>query len=103
MGRFPAGFRVVPAFLDPAGQGALAATVASVIERAPLYIPRMPRSGRPFSVRMTNCGRLGWVSDERGYRYQATHPETGKAWPALPDMLEHIWQQLAGYPLPPEA
>ena len=33
----------------------------------------MPRSGKPMSVRMTNAGPLGWVTDkERGYRYQAT-------------------------------
>lgn len=47
----------------------------------PLYTPRMPRSGKPLSVRMTNCGVLGWISDEKGYRYQPAHPETGKAWP----------------------
>ena len=53
---------------------------ARVIAAAPLYVPRMPRSGKPMSVRMTNCGALGWVTDEaRGYRYQATHPETGNA------------------------
>ena len=37
----------------------------------------MPRTGRPFSVRMSNCGELGWISDEKGYRRQPTHPETG--------------------------
>ena len=41
----------------------------------------MPRTGKPFSVRMTNCGPLGWVSDVDGYRYQPTHPETGRPWP----------------------
>ena len=45
---------------------------------APPFRPRMPRTGKPFSVSMSNCGALGWVSDERGYRYQATHPETGR-------------------------
>ena len=35
----------------------------------------MPRTGKPFSVRMTNCGPLGWVSDQAGgYRYQADAP-----------------------------
>ena len=33
----------------------------------------MPKTGKPMSVRMTNCGPLGWVTDERGYRYQP-HP-----------------------------
>jgi alkylated DNA repair dioxygenase AlkB len=34
-------------------------------------VDAMPKSGRPFTVRMSNCGPLGWVSDENGYRYQA--------------------------------
>jgi DNA oxidative demethylase len=34
-----------------------------------------------MSVRMTNCGPLGWVTDELGSRYQPTHPETGQTWP----------------------
>ena len=53
-------------------------------EAAPFYTPVMPRSGRPFSVRMTNLGPFGWVSDRAGYRYQANHPETGRPWPAIP-------------------
>jgi alkylated DNA repair protein (DNA oxidative demethylase) len=57
-----------------------------------------------MSVRMTNCGPLGWVTDkERGYRYQATHPVTGKPWPAMPRMLLDLWEEVAGYPHPPEA
>ncbi len=64
-------------------RGALAA-VAAAARAAPLYAPTMPRTGKPFSVRMTNCGPLGWVSDRDGYRYQATHPATGKSWPPIP-------------------
>jgi alkylated DNA repair protein (DNA oxidative demethylase) len=53
---------------------------------------------------MTNCGPLGWVTDkERGYRYQATHPVTGKPWPAMPLLLLDLWHDIAGYPPPPEA
>ena len=63
----------------------------------------MPKSGTPFSVRMTNCGPLGWVSDTAGYRYQPTHPDTGEPWPPIPPMLLAAWQDLAGYPGPPEA
>lgn len=40
--------------------------------------------GQRMSVAMTNCGRLGWVSDRRGYRYEATDPMTGAPWPAMP-------------------
>jgi alkylated DNA repair protein (DNA oxidative demethylase) len=64
----------------------------------------MPRSGKAFSVKMTNCGCLGWVSDrDGGYRYQATHPLTGNAWPAIPLSVLNIWRALASYALPPEA
>jgi len=56
-----------------------------------------------MSVRMTNCGPLGWVTDERGYRYQATHPETGEPWPPMPGLLLDAWRELAGYAHAPEA
>ena len=95
---------LTPAYLDRAAQLELLAAVRAVIATAPLYVPRMPRSGKPMSVRMTNCGPLGWVTDaERGYRYQATHPETGAAWPPIPDILLAAWRELGGYPRPPEA
>jgi alkylated DNA repair protein (DNA oxidative demethylase) len=95
--------KIMPAYLDRDGQRALLAAVRVVIEAAPLFTPRMPRTGRPFSVRMTNCGPLGWVSDEAGYRYQATHPETGEPWPPMPDIVLQAWRDLSGYPHPPEA
>jgi alkylated DNA repair protein (DNA oxidative demethylase) len=57
-----------------------------------------------MSVRMTNCGPLGWYSDaEHGYRYQPMHPVTGRPWPPIPPLLLHAWDELAGYPHPPEA
>jgi alkylated DNA repair protein (DNA oxidative demethylase) len=40
--------------------------------------------GHVMSVAMTNCGDAGWVSDRRGYRYEAVDPLTGAAWPAMP-------------------
>src|SRR5262245_37678817 len=63
----------------------------------------MPKSGKPLSVRMTNCGPLGWVTDEAGYRYQPLHPQTGKPWPAMPDILVDAWNALARYPHLPES
>ncbi len=57
-----------------------------------------------MSVRMTNCGPLGWVTDkDRGYRYQASHPLTGRAVPDIPSDISAIWDAVAGYPKPPEA
>jgi len=92
-----------PGYLDRAAQKALFAAVREIIRAAPLYTPRMPRSGKPFSVRMTNCGPLGWISDESGYRYQAVHPESGKPWPPMPDILIKAWKDLSEFPDPPEA
>jgi alkylated DNA repair protein (DNA oxidative demethylase) len=93
-----------PAYLDRPAQDEMLAAVRAVITAAPLYVPRMPRSGKAMSVRMTNAGALGWVTDEaRGYRYQATHPETGKPWPPIPEIILRAWRELGGDPRPPEA
>jgi len=97
------GFRHLPLFLDHEGREALLAALRAIIAAAPLFQPRMPRTGKPFSVRMTNCGPLGWVSDIAGYRYQPTHPETGALWPEMPPILTRAWEALADYPHPPEA
>jgi len=98
------GVTFTPGYLNRAAQDELLAAVRAVIAAAPLYVPRMPRTGKPMSVRMTNCGPLGWVTDEaRGYRYQAVHPETGASWPPIPEILLKAWRDLGGYHLPPEA
>jgi alkylated DNA repair protein (DNA oxidative demethylase) len=99
-----AGWRHLPGWLSPFRQRALLAEIRAAIAEAPLLRPTMPRSGKPFSVLMTNCGPLGWVSDRYGgYRYQSTHPETGRPWPAIPDSLGAVWDAVAGYRAPPEA
>jgi DNA oxidative demethylase len=48
--------------------------------------------GFRMSVGMTNAGPLGWVSDRRGYRYDAIDPDSGKPWPAMPE----VFLELAG-------
>src|ERR1700730_11178593 len=90
------GFRFIPGYLDRPAQEALVGELRAVLAQAPLYTPRMPKTGRPMSVRMSNCGPLGWVTDERGYRYQATHPETGEPWPAMPPLGLAARTTLAG-------
>jgi DNA oxidative demethylase len=90
-----AGFRLYPGHLDGEAQQTLLALVRDVLKAAPLFRPRMPKSGRPFTVRMSNCGPLGWVSDETGYRYQSTHPDTGDPWPPMPAPLIGLWGELA--------
>jgi alkylated DNA repair protein (DNA oxidative demethylase) len=94
----------VPGYLDRAAQERLRDELRTIVQQAPPFQPRMPRTGKPFSVRMTNCGPLGWVSDrDGGYRYQATHPETGDPWPPMPALFLEAWNDLAGYADPPEA
>jgi alkylated DNA repair protein (DNA oxidative demethylase) len=98
------GVMLTPGYLDRSAQSAVLAAVRAVIAAAPLYTPRMPGSGKAMSVRMTNCGTLGWVTDAtRGYRYQATHPETGAPWPPIPEIILQAWHELAGCSRPPEA
>ncbi|MCZ8178704.1 MAG: alpha-ketoglutarate-dependent dioxygenase AlkB [Rhizobium sp.] len=98
------GLRYLPGRLSRPEQEALVDIIRGVVAEAPLYVPVMPGTGRPMSVRMTNCGPLGWVTDkERGYRYQPSHPLTGKPWPAIPEVLLDLWRELSGYTKDPEA
>jgi len=100
----PRGVRHIPSCLDLHTQEALVEDIRKVVQAAPLYLPTMPRSGKSMSVRMTNCGSLGWVTDqERGYRYQPTHPVTGEPWPPMPERLLELWDMVSGYPHLPEA
>lgn len=96
------GFRVWPGRLTLSDQERLRDQVLAALEVAPLYRPVTP-GGRPFSVRMSNLGPLGWVSDRAGYRYQAAHPVTGAPWPPIPDILLALWGELTGWPAPPDA
>lgn len=95
--------KLFPTYLSRERQEALLASLRDALAQAPLFTPTMPRTGKPFSVRMSNLGPLGWVSDVDGYRYQPTHPLTGAPWPAIPEVLLSAWDELGGYPYPPEA
>ena len=101
--RLPLGFRHLPGFLGADEQHAVLAAVQEALVEAPWFTPTMPRSGRPFSVRMTNLGPLGWVADRAGYRYQPVHPDTGRPWPAIPPAILAVWREVALYPHSPEA
>jgi alkylated DNA repair protein (DNA oxidative demethylase) len=100
----PEGVSHWPAFFDRSAQEALLQLIRAAAQQAPLFVPKMPRTGKPMSVRMTNMGSLGWVTDQQnGYRYQATHPETGQNWPQMPQTLLDLWQEKSGYDHAPEA
>jgi alkylated DNA repair protein (DNA oxidative demethylase) len=96
------GFRLFPGALDEAAQRALVAEVLAAAQEAPPYRPVTP-GGKAMSVRMTNLGPLGWVTDAGGYRYEPRHPLTGRPWPAMPPRLLQLWDRLAGAPGPPDA
>jgi DNA oxidative demethylase len=61
----------------------LMADVARIARRAPFRHMVTP-GGFRMSVAMTNCGAAGWITDRKGYRYDARDPETGKPWPPMP-------------------
>ncbi|MCR9128946.1 MAG: alpha-ketoglutarate-dependent dioxygenase AlkB [Alphaproteobacteria bacterium] len=100
----PEGFRLLPGYFDPGAQAELVKAVLDGVAASPLYQPAMPRTGKPLSVRMTNFGPLGWVTDkDRGYRYEPVHPVTGEPWPAMPQVLMDLWEAETGWSDPPEA
>jgi alkylated DNA repair protein (DNA oxidative demethylase) len=68
----------------------------AVIEQAPFRRMQTP-GGYQMSVAMTNCGCFGWVTDRSGYRYDAIDPQTGKAWPAMPEVFLLLARQAADY------
>ena len=80
--------------------------MADILERiksAPFFRGRMPKTGAPLSVEMTNLGQLGWVSAVEGYSYRAMHPETGASWGATPQALFDLWNEVTDCPAQPEA
>ncbi|QND72204.1 DNA oxidative demethylase AlkB [Tardiphaga robiniae] len=59
------------------------AALRMIVKAAPFRHLVTP-GGHTMSVAMTNCGRVGWVSDARGYRYDPVDPDSGKSWPEMP-------------------
>jgi alkylated DNA repair protein (DNA oxidative demethylase) len=72
----------------------LLADIAQVITAAPLRHLVTP-GGYRMSVAMSNCGPLGWVSDETGYRYSAADPLSGQPWPAMPPSFRALAAEAA--------
>ena len=95
--------RLLPGLLPTDQQRQLVAELRLLLERAPLYSPAMPGSGKPLSVRMSNCGPLGWLSEPSGYSYSPTHPVTGEPWPAIPTMVLDLWHATTRVSYRPEA
>ncbi len=68
---------------------ALVAAVAEIAAVAPFRNMVTP-GGYRMSVAMTNCGRVGWITDRRGYRYDPVDPMTGRAWPEMPALFRRL-------------
>jgi DNA oxidative demethylase len=68
---------------------ALLAAIDDIRRASPLRHMVTP-GGWTMSVAMTNCGDAGWVTDRSGYRYDASDPQTGRAWPAMPTVFSAL-------------
>lgn len=67
----------------------LLAAVSEIAAAAP-FRHLVTSGGKRMSVAMTNCGGLGWVSDRKGYRYEAADPLTGRPWPEMPGLFRQL-------------
>jgi len=97
------GLVLYPDFLPHEKQREMLPVLRDILRSAPLFSPRMPKNGQEFSVKMSNCGALGWVSDVSGYRYQPFHPDMRQPWPPIPVEILQVWQQVSGVLGLPEA
>ena len=68
---------------------ALVAAVTEIAAAAPFRNMITP-GGFRMSVAMTNCGRAGWITDRKGYRYEAVDPMTDRAWPPIPALFRRL-------------
>lgn len=69
-------------------------SVSEIEELAPFRHLTVP-GGYSMSVAMTNCGKVGWVSDTTGYRYDPLDPVSGTKWPALPQSFQGLAEHAA--------
>src|SRR5215831_5767466 len=73
---------------------ALLAAIDAIAAQSPFRRMVTP-GGFQMSVAMTNCGRVGWVTDRTGYRYDPRDPETGAPWPAMPEVFRTLAREAA--------
>ena len=93
------GVKVLKGALDRPAQEALLDDLRAVVAAAPFY--RLQTRRGPMSVRMTSAGTFGWYADSRGYRYEPRHPD-GTPWPAIPQRVRAIWDDVSDCARAPE-
>ncbi|MBV9553370.1 MAG: alpha-ketoglutarate-dependent dioxygenase AlkB, partial [Alphaproteobacteria bacterium] len=72
----------------------LIAAVDTITTDAP-FRKMMTPGGFRMSVGMTNCGRAGWVTDRKGYRYEPVDPITGNPWPPMRELFRRLAKSAA--------
>ena len=87
------GLTYLPGFALPLEQELVAALGAVTAAAPPRHM--LTPGGQRMSVAMTNCGRVGWVTDREGYRYDPLDPETGRPWPSLPACFAKLAERAA--------
>ncbi|GAA6180792.1 alpha-ketoglutarate-dependent dioxygenase AlkB [Shimia sp. NS0008-38b] len=95
-----AGFEVFKGHLDGPAQTKMVAELREVARVAPMRHP-VTRFGKQMSVQMTSAGRVGWISDAGGYRYEPRHPD-GMQWPPIPAGILDVWRTLTGIERTPD-
>ena len=72
-----------------ADEAALLGGLEEIARCAPFRHMTTP-GGFRMTVAMTNCGELGWITDRTGYRYDRRDPESGSAWPPMPEAFRNL-------------
>lgn len=93
-------FQIWVGILNGDAQDEMVGDIRRCLQKGPLVQPVTPR-GKPMSVRMSAAGRLGWVTDRTGYRYQSQHPNGG-AWPDIPASVLEVWRRVTGLTRDPD-
>lgn len=73
---------------------ALLLAITDIASRSPFRQMVTP-GGYTMSVAMTNCGELGWTTNQHGYLYSPEDPLTGKCWPPMPPLLRELATEAA--------
>ncbi|QIE57162.1 alpha-ketoglutarate-dependent dioxygenase AlkB [Pikeienuella piscinae] len=96
----PDGVTLHDGFLDAVAQIALVGALRTVAAVAPPRRMEAP-NGRRMSVAMTSAGRVGWVTDRKGYRYEPRQMN-GAPWPPIPAEALAIWRAVSGWDSDPD-